>query len=150
MFSGFLTLGLTQVFFPKPLLTFLTCIGGEMRKESLRQPGDESATFRSQFRYSASPAYPTIKHKHARSEGYNCCQGMYKLSINLSIKSLKSAIIEDLYFLTLSQISPGFTCPQNKSFKDTVGKGEIDRDEQFLLFSVFSTSLKNCLHFHQI
>ena len=29
------------------------------------------------------------------------------------------------------------------SFENTVGKGEIDRNEQFLLFPVFSTSLEN-------
>ena len=41
--------------------------------------------------------------------------------------------------LTLSQTSPGFTCLQYQSFENTVGKGEIARNEQFLLFPVFST-----------
>ena len=36
--------------------------------------------------------------------------------------------------LTLSQTSPGFTCLQYKSFENTAGKGEIARNEQFLLF----------------
>ena len=36
--------------------------------------------------------------------------------------------------LTLSQTSPDFTCLQYKSFENTVGKGEIARNEQFLLF----------------
>ena len=42
--------------------------------------------------------------------------------------------IADYYiFLTLSQ-----TCLQHKAFENTVGKGEIARNEQFLLFhSVF-------------
>ena len=37
--------------------------------------------------------------------------------------------------LTLSQTSrPVFTCLQYKSFKNTVGKGEIAHNEQFLIF----------------
>ena len=41
--------------------------------------------------------------------------------------------------LTLSLTRPGFTCLQYKSFENTVGKGEIARNEQFLLFpTVFS------------
>ena len=49
-----------------------------------------------------------------------------------------------LVLLTLSQTSPGF----NVSFENTVGKGEIARNEQFLLFpTVFSTHLENFLSF---
>ena len=41
-----------------------------------------------------------------------------------------------------------FTCLQYKSFENTVGKGEIARNEQFLLFPhVFSTHLKKFLPF---
>ena len=41
-----------------------------------------------------------------------------------------------------------FTCLQYKYFEITVGKGEIARDEQFLLFpTVFSTLLEASLHF---
>ena len=36
--------------------------------------------------------------------------------------------------LTLSQTSPGFTGLQDMSFENTKGKGEIVRNEQFLLF----------------
>ena len=39
-----------------------------------------------------------------------------------------------LLLLTLSQTSPGFTCLRYNSFESTVGKGEIARNEQFLLF----------------
>ena len=35
----------------------------------------------------------------------------------------------------------------SKSFKNTVGKGEIARDEQLLLFSVFSKDLEKNLPF---
>ena len=38
------------------------------------------------------------------------------------------------YGLTLSQISLVLTCLEFKSFENTVGKGEIAREEQFLLF----------------
>ena len=47
--------------------------------------------------------------------------------------------------LTLSQTSPGFYV--FKSFENTVGKGEIAHNEQFLLFPVFSTRLENFLSF---
>ena len=50
--------------------------------------------------------------------------------------------------LTLSQTSPGFKCLQYKSFENTAGKGEIVRNEQFLLFpTVFSTHLESFLPF---
>ena len=38
-------------------------------------------------------------------------------------------------------------CPQYKSFENTVRKGEIARNEQFLLFPVFYTRLENILQF---
>ena len=41
-----------------------------------------------------------------------------------------------------------FTCLQKNSFKNTVGKGEIAHNEQFLLFpTVFSTVMENSLPF---
>ena len=41
-----------------------------------------------------------------------------------------------------------FMCLQYKSFENTVGKGEIARNEQFLLFpTVFSSLLENFLPF---
>ena len=44
-----------------------------------------------------------------------------------------------------------FTCLQNKSFENTVGKGEIARHEQFLLFpQCFQPVSKTPCHFHQI
>ena len=49
--------------------------------------------------------------------------------------------------LTLSQKSPTFTCLRYKSFENTVGKGEIARNEQFLLFPVFSACLEKFLPF---
>ena len=53
--------------------------------------------------------------------------------------------------LTLSQTSPGFMLLQYKPFENTVGKGEIARNEQFLLFlQCFLTILGVFCHFHQI
>ena len=45
----------------------------------------------------------------------------------------------------------GFTCLQYKSFENTVGKGEIARNEQFLLFPhCFLPVWWTFCHFHQI
>ena len=53
--------------------------------------------------------------------------------------------------LTLPQTSPGFMCLQHKSFGNTVGKGEIARKEQFLLFpQCFLPFLRTFCHFHQM
>ena len=44
-----------------------------------------------------------------------------------------------------------FTCLQYKSFENTVGKGEIARNEQFLLFpQCFLSFWTTLFHFHQI
>ena len=40
-----------------------------------------------------------------------------------------------------------FGAPGNKPFEDTVGKEEIARNEQFLLFPVFCTRLDSFLKF---
>ena len=60
--------------------------------------------------------------------------------INLSSTTAKPIVTEnvliydDLNSLTLSQTSPGFYVSAAQSFENTVGKGEIARYEQFLLF----------------
>ena len=43
-------------------------------------------------------------------------------------------LFDTCFFLTPSQTNLVFTCLQNKSIENTVGKGEIARNEQFLLF----------------
>ena len=53
------------------------------------------------------------------------CLSAYNILV--SVKALAGV-------LTLSQTSPGFYSLQYKSFENTVGKGEIARNEQFLLF----------------
>ena len=52
--------------------------------------------------------------------------------------------------LTLSQQALVFTCLQYKSFENTVRKGEIARNEQFLLFpQCFLSVWRTSCHFHQ-
>ena len=52
------------------------------------------------------------------------------------------------FSLTLYKQALVFTCLQYKSFENTVGKGEIARNEQFLLFpQCFFTHSENCLPF---
>ena len=55
VFPGSLTPVLTQLFFPKPPTTFLTCIRGQRRKiagkKVLSHPGIEPTTSRSRVRY---------------------------------------------------------------------------------------------------
>ena len=44
-----------------------------------------------------------------------------------------------------------FTCLQYKSFENTVGKGEIARSEQFLVFPQYFLSFRTTFcHFHQL
>ena len=72
----------------------------------------------------------------------NECQGHGKLvglldtylpSQNSGFSRLRLSV--HFYPLTLSQtLSLVFTCLQYKSFENTVGKGEIAHNEQFLLF----------------
>ena len=49
--------------------------------------------------------------------------------------------------LTFPKQALNFTCLHYKSFENTVGQGKIARNEQFLLFPVFSTCLENFLPF---
>ena len=49
--------------------------------------------------------------------------------------------------LTHSHTMTPFDAQGNKPFENTVGKGEIARNKQFLLFPVFSTHLDNFLPF---
>ena len=49
--------------------------------------------------------------------------------------------------LTLSQTSPIFYVSAVQVFENTVGKGEIALNEQYLLFPVFSTRFENFLSF---
>ena len=58
-------------------------------------------------------------------------------------------IIQNIYssFEPFPKQALVLTCLQYQSFKNTVEKGEIARNEQFLLFPVFSTLLDTFLPF---
>ena len=52
-------------------------------------------------------------------------------------------------YLTLSQTNPGFYVSAVQVFENTVGKGEIARNKQFLLLPQrFLTIWKTLCHFH--
>ena len=55
--------------------------------------------------------------------------------------------VKVLSCLTHSHTMTPFEPLENKPFENTVGKGEIAHNEQFLLFPVFSTCLGNFLSF---
>ena len=91
--------------------------------------------------------------------GYVCVSVIY-LYINLLSNNTgykdhsgkeSSGIIDGKWDLTVSHTSPGFTCLQYKSFENAVGKGEIARNEQFLLFpQCFLLMWRTVCHFHRI
>ena len=63
-------------------------------------------------------------------------------------KELSYAYYKDKHFLKQALV---FTCLQYKSFENTVGKGEIAHNEQFLLFpQCFLPFWRFFCHFHQI
>ena len=54
-------------------------------------------------------------------------------------------------YLTFPKQALVFTCLQDKSFENTVEKGEIAQDEQFLLFpQCFLGVWRTSCHFHHI
>ena len=60
-------------------------------------------------------------------------------------------IYTDKATLSLSQTSPGFYVSALNSFENTVGKGEIALNEQFLLFpQCFIPMWRTLCHFHKI
>ena len=79
------------------------------------------------------------------------CLSQYKLFLLFS-QCFVPSMAHIFHFkctLTLSQTSPA--CLQYKSFENTVGKGEIARNEQFLLFpQCFLPIWRTFCHFKQI
>ena len=76
---------------------------------------------------------------------------------NLSAKEIAKKLKVDAlwYCIQIKKLFPKqalvFTCPQYKSFENTVGKGEIARNEQFLLSpQCFLFIWKTFCHFHQL
>ena len=84
------------------------------------------------------------------------CKYAFLIKICYKAQSFSIPILElaskrmysDIGLLTLSLV---FTCLQYKPFENTAGKGEIARNEQFLLFpQCFLPLLENFCHFHRI
>ena len=75
------------------------------------------------------------------SKIWNC---IHQAVITISINTIELV-------LPLSKQALVFTCLQYKSFENTLGKGEIARNEQFLLLPHhFLPASKTCCHFYQI
>ena len=71
-------------------------------------------------------------------------------SICSTFKSVANRVHKSFYWLFPKQALV-FTCLHYKSFENTAGKGEIARDEHFLLFpQCFLTIRITCSHVHQI
>ena len=92
-----------------------------------------------------------VKVLHAQELFYAMDQSVLKQKQAM----LSNGFIERTHFqdvLTLSQTSPGFyVSAVQAAFENTVGKGEIARNEQFLLFpQCFLTFWRTFFHFHKI
>ena len=135
VFTGFLTPVLTQLFFPKPQTTFLTCF---CRGERQKYTGSKVCLNRGSN--SQPPGHESDTHTHPG--GASKQTGNDSSTLTFSFKN--SEIVD-------SQTSPVwfFLCPQYKCFKNTVGKGEIARDEQFLHFKHCGKSDEQFLLFPQ-
>ena len=74
-------------------------------------------------------------------------ENMFVSSIFSPFKLDQSTVLWFGKVLTLSHTMTPFHALGNMPFENTVGKGEIARNEQFLFFPVFSTHLGNFLPF---
>ena len=75
----------------------------------------------------------------------------FVLNVCNLILSEKLTFFMRLTFNPFSKQALVFTCLQYKSFENTVGKGEIARNEQFLLFpQCFLPVWRTFCHIHQI
>ena len=73
-----------------------------------------------------------------------CCHVHWRNESSLTFLQL---IVSNKSSFTCSHTMTLFDGPGNKPFENTMGKGEIAHNEQFLLFPVFSTRLDNFLPF---
>ena len=70
---------------------------------------------------------------------------------NMDLYKLRALTGKNLTLCKFMQTSPFYMLLLYKSFENTVGKGEIARNEQFLLFlQCFLPSWKTFSHFHQL
>ena len=76
---------------------------------------------------------------------------LFDLWGNRKVEIWHRTILHTVPSLTLSQQALVFTCLQYRSLENTVGKGEIAHNEQFLLFPhCFLTFWKTFIHVYQI
>ena len=77
------------------------------------------------------------------------CRSRFDFTENKPVYGSKSGIVTKLKYLF--NPFPHNDTLGNKPFENTVGKGEIARNEQFLLFPQCFLPLRiTCCHFHQI
>ena len=89
--------------------------------------------------------YGIYKQRIVTGNGH--CVQHYQITKSWTYSFLKPSKMTYLPFPKQALV---FTCLQYKSFENTVGKGEIARNEQFLLFpQCFLPFRKTCSHFHQ-
>ena len=79
----------------------------------------------------------------------------FNILSNISLSAANSFSMDKAEILSSGKRFPKqalvFTCLQYRSFENTVGKGEIARNEQFLLFPQCFLPIWTALcHFHQI
>ena len=139
MFPGYLTTVLTQLFFPKPPTTFLTCFcRGERRKYA----GKKSRLHR------GSNSQPLDHESHTLTTELPV-RGFLKIwAVTYNSEKTKFCWCVNHFqskFMVLMRL-------RYKSFENTVKKEEIAHIEQIFSFShsVFYLSLKTFCHFHQI
>ena len=92
------------------------------------------------------------KFNHPIQTGFVICTCCKSLNVFCFVKSY-SIIIQIWLFSTcpFPKQTLVFTCLQYKSFENTVGKGEIARNEQFPLFQqCFLPICRTFCHFYQI
>ena len=125
VFPGFLTPVLTQLFFPKPPTTFLTCpCRGERRKYAGKK---------SRLNRGSNSQPPCQKSDTLTTEPPG--RGWNLVLARDTILGIVNYTIKNSITKTLSQTNPGFyVFLQSFKFLNTVGKGEIARNEKFLLF----------------
>ena len=99
----------------------------------------------------------TVRTNHSRTQPLSLSARFCKLEsnttsdwINRMVKPIRNCItFKSFRYLPFPKQALVFTCLQYKSFENTVGKGEITHNEQFLLFpQCFLPVWITICHFH--
>ena len=103
VFPGFLTPVLTQLFFPKPPTTFLTCFHrGEIRKYARKKsrlnrgsnsqsPGQESDTLTKEL-----PGRGLTQYRHTFTLYYQCISHQHVLTLNSDLTKNEKPILSEV------------------------------------------------------